>query len=173
MTFLGVTDDWNIGQGKHYVTIFVRSECLEGEPRVCEPEKYTDLIWCEWEHIPSPRFKPLENLMKQGVHPFATYYGKLVRDRIPEIIESRGGTTQSHEASVEEYREALRAKLVEEVDEFLESGEMEELADVLEVIHALTALHGTPREQLQLIQTKKRDERGGFEKRIILDETRS
>ncbi len=172
ITYLGVTDDYDIGEGKHYVTIFVKAEAPEGEPRVCEPDKYIDLRWVRWEEVPSPRFRPLEKIMKQGVHPLATYYGKLVRDRIPEIIQERGGVAVTHEASLEEYACALRAKLVEEVDEFLQNGEHEELADILEVIHALTALHGTPREQLQLIQTKKRDERGGFENKIILDETR-
>lgn len=172
ITFLGVTDDWDMGEGKHYVTIFVRAQCPAGEPRITEPNKYTQLTWCEWERIPSPRFKPLDHLMKQGIHPLATYYGKLVRDRIPEIIEGRGETVVIHEATGEEYREALRAKLVEEVDEFLKSGNQEELVDILEVIHSLTALQGTPREQLQLIQKQKRDDRGGFEKRIILDETR-
>lgn len=169
--FLGVTDDYDIGEGKHYVTIFVKAESRQGEPRVCEPDKYVDLQWCPWERIPSPRFRPIEKLMRQGVHPLATYYGKLVRDRIPEIIQERGDVVLSHEATPEEYKRALKAKLVEEVDEYLKSEEPEELADILEVIHSLTSLQGTPREQLQLIQTKKRDERGGFERRIILDET--
>lgn len=172
ITFLGVTDDWDIGEGKHYVTIFVRAQCKTGEPRITEPDKYTELTWCEWERIPSPRFKPLDHLMKQGVHPLATYYGKLVRDRIPEILEGRGVRAVTHEATMEEYREALYAKLVEEVDEYLNNKEPEELADIMEVIHSLTALTGTPREQLQLIQNNKREQRGGFEKRIILDETR-
>lgn len=172
ITFLGVTDDHDISEGKHYVTIFMRAACPTGEPVICEPDKYQELCWCPWERIPAPRFKPLDHLMKQGVHPLATYYGKLVRDAIPQIIQERGDVAITHEATREEYREALKAKLVEEVGEFLESGHMEELADVLEVIHAMTALDGVPREQLQLMQTKKRDERGGFEKRIILDETR-
>ncbi len=170
-TFLGVTDDVDIGEGKHYVTIFMKAFCMAGIPRICEPDKFEELRWCEWEKIPSPRFRPLEKLMQQGVHPLATYYGKLVRDRIPEIIQERGDVALTHEATLEEYKRALQAKLVEEMDEYLKSEEVEELADLLEVIHALTALQGTPREQLQLIQTKKREERGGFEKKIILDQT--
>ncbi|MBM5789588.1 NUDIX domain-containing protein [Candidatus Parcubacteria bacterium] len=170
--FLGVTDDWNIGEGKHYVTIFMRAACPEGEPRVCEPDRYTQLMWCEWERIPFPRFKPMEHLMKQGVHPLATYYGKLVHDRIPELMESRGVTVMTHGATMDEYHEALKAKLVETVGTFLESGETDVLADVLETVQTLTALLGTSREQLQLIQSQKKNARGGFEKRIILDETR-
>lgn len=170
--FLGVTDDHAIGEGKHYITIFMRAECHNGEPLVCEPDKFTDLRWCVWEKIPTPRFHPLENFIKQGVHPFATYYHKLVRDRIPEIIESHGGQVIFHEASAGEYKEALKAKLIEEMEEYLQSETPEELADILEVIHTLSALHAVPKEQLQLMQTTKREERGGFENRIILDETR-
>lgn len=172
VTFLGVTDDYDIGEGKHYVTIFMKASCTTGEPRICEPDKLEELRWCDWEQIPSPRFKPLEKLLRQGVHPLATYYGKLVRDRIPEIIHDRGEISLTHEATLGEYKQSLQAKLVEEMDEYLHSELPEELADLLEIIHALTALHGTHREQLQLIQTQKRQERGGFEKRIILDETR-
>lgn len=169
--FLGVTDDFDIGEDKHYVTIFMKATCHTPEPRICEPDKYVDLQWCLWEQIPIPRFRPLEKLMRQGVHPLSTYYGKLVRDRIPEIIQERGDKAITHEATLEEYKQSLHAKLVEEMDEYLKSEATEELADLLEVIHALTALHGTPREQLQLIQTKKREDRGGFEKKIILDAT--
>lgn len=170
--FLGVTDDFDIGEDKHYVTIFMKATCHTPEPRICEPDKFVDLTWRAWEEIPTPRFRPLEKLMRQGVHPLSTYYGKLVRDRIPEIIQERGDVPIVHEAGLEEYKQALHAKLVEEMDEYLKSEETEELADLLEVIHALSALQGTPREQLQFIQTKKSQERGGFEKRIILDETR-
>lgn len=169
--FLGVTDDFDIGEDKHYVTIFMKAECEHDEPNICEPDKYIDLHWCRWEDIPSPRFSPLQKLMQQGIHPFATYYGKLVRDRIPRIIEEHGNIAITHEASLSEYKQQLHAKLVEEVDEYLQSEETEELADILEVIHSLTSLHGIHREQLTWIQTKKREERGSFDDKIILDQT--
>lgn len=170
--FLGVTDDFDIGEGKHYVTIFMKAECVHQEPRVCEPDKYIDLHWCRWEDIPTPRFSPLQKLMHQGIHPFATYYGKLVRDRIPELIEDHQESCVTHEATHEEYRQALRAKLVEEVTEFLESETLDELADILEVIHSLSALSGVTREKLLGRQREKRDKRGGFDQKIILDQTR-
>lgn len=69
--FLSVTDDHDIGEGKHYVTIFMKSECVQGEPTITEPDKYVELRWCRWEDVPSPRFKPLEKLMCQGVHPLS------------------------------------------------------------------------------------------------------
>ncbi len=169
--FLGVTDDYDIGEDKHYVTIFMKASSMHGEPFITEPDKYIEQRWCKWEHIPSPRFKPLENLMRQGVHPLATYHGKLVRDRIPEIIHSRGERVSWHIASANEYKEALKTKLAEEVLEYLDSGEIVELADILEVIHSLTALEQIPREQLQLIQKKKQEKRGGFDQKIMLDTT--
>ncbi|NQV88797.1 MAG: nucleoside triphosphate pyrophosphohydrolase [Parcubacteria group bacterium] len=111
-------------------------------------------------------------MVRQGYHPLSVCHDKLVRDKLPEIIESHGDVAITHVADTGEYRDRLRAKLIEEVREYIESGETEELADIIEVIHSLTALDGTHREQLQLIQTKKHDERGGFEKRIVLDQTR-
>ncbi len=72
---------------------------------------------------------------------------KLVRDRIPQIIRDGGGQPLVRVADGEEYRALLRAKLVEEVQEFLASDDPEELADVLEVLHALASdlgLDGDP-----------------------------
>lgn len=98
-------------------------------------------------------------------------YNKLVRDNIPEYIISRGGQPVTHIASDEEYREKLREKLQEEVAEFLEAESLEELADVLEVIDALIQYQQFDRQALTAAQVAKRAERGGFEKRIILDES--
>jgi predicted house-cleaning noncanonical NTP pyrophosphatase (MazG superfamily) len=122
--------------------------------------------------LPSPLFAPVDTFLRQGYHPFAVRHDKLVRDKIVEMIHSRGGVANSYTAESQEYQDRLCAKLAEEVLEYLESGEVEELADILEVIHSLTALQGTNREQLQLIQTKKREERGGFEKRVVLTQAR-
>ncbi|PIG96147.1 nucleoside triphosphate pyrophosphohydrolase [Deinococcus sp. UR1] len=87
--------------------------------------------------------------------------GKLVRDRIPELF---GGQTRL--LTEGEYRAALRAKLEEEVAEYLDSGEPEELADVLEVLRALAALHGLTPEDLEVLRRAKADARGGFAGRI-------
>lgn len=98
-------------------------------------------------------------------------YDKLVRDRIPDIIAEKGERSTVHVASDEEYRSKLREKLTEEVAEFMESGEREELADVLEVVYALAAERGLSQEELERIRREKAEKRGGFAGRIILEET--
>lgn len=99
-------------------------------------------------------------------------YNKLVRDNIPEIILATGMTPTVHCADDTEYWEKLREKLQEEVNEFLtESNETEELADILEVIDAICEHKGVDRVTLQETQKRKRETRGGFKKRIILEQT--
>jgi predicted house-cleaning noncanonical NTP pyrophosphatase (MazG superfamily) len=98
-------------------------------------------------------------------------YKKLVRDKIPEIITSKGSTPVTHIASELEYEEKLLEKLFEEMEEFKKDASEEELADILEVIYAIGDTKGVSREKLEEIRLKKREERGGFVSRIILDET--
>ncbi|PIB08553.1 hypothetical protein B1C81_13245 [Streptomyces sp. HG99] len=96
--------------------------------------------------------------------------GKLVRDRIPQIIREDGGDPITYIASPAEYRSRLRDKLGEEVIEFLEADEvsaLEELADVLEVVRALAAEFGVDAERLEQIRAAKACERGGFAERIV------
>ncbi len=95
-------------------------------------------------------------------------HNKLVRDRIPEIIEKTGKTATIRIAEDDEYRTLLQQKLLEEVNEFLESGNPEELADILEVISALGTVCGLSMEQVHKVAEDKRNRRGGFEKRIVL-----
>jgi predicted house-cleaning noncanonical NTP pyrophosphatase (MazG superfamily) len=99
-----------------------------------------------------------------------TIYDKLVRDRIPEIIESRGGKASFRACADEgEYLSRLVAKLREEVDEFDRDRNAEELADILEVIRALCVRLGLDPQDVEAIRAKKEAERGGFEKRLILE----
>lgn len=96
--------------------------------------------------------------------------GKLVRDRIPEIIRESGEVPVITTAGDDEYEPLLRAKLLEEVSEFLEAGEdeaLDELADVLEVICALNRLKGETLHDLERRRVHKRIERGGFSKKIV------
>ncbi|HTK60672.1 MAG TPA: nucleoside triphosphate pyrophosphohydrolase [Candidatus Baltobacteraceae bacterium] len=97
-------------------------------------------------------------------------YDKLVRDRIPEIIEARGGKASFRPcADDEEYLVRLVAKLREEVDEFDRDRNAEELADVLEVVRALCLKLGLDPAAVEALRVKKAEERGAFEKRLILE----
>jgi predicted house-cleaning noncanonical NTP pyrophosphatase (MazG superfamily) len=93
---------------------------------------------------------------------------KLVRDRIPEIIRAAGGRPETRVADPAEHVSRLRAKLVEEGGEYIASGDPEELADVLEVVHALAAAHGISPAELERLRSAKAAERGGFGKRLVL-----
>jgi predicted house-cleaning noncanonical NTP pyrophosphatase (MazG superfamily) len=94
--------------------------------------------------------------------------GKLVRDRIPQIIRSKGLEPVTYTASTEEYAARLRDKLREEVEEFLASdNDPEELADILEVLYALAEQVGADRQQLEKLRAVKAQERGRFADRII------
>lgn len=95
-------------------------------------------------------------------------YNKLVRDRIPEIIEAQGEKPNIRTLDEAEYLSALEEKLNEEVCEYHRDKNCEELADILEVAFALAAVHGCSREELLALCSRKREARGGFEKRIFL-----
>lgn len=96
-------------------------------------------------------------------------YHKLVRDKIPEIIENSGKSCVTQVLSREEYLTHLRRKLDEEVREYHESGEHEELADILEVVYALAAATGCPEDSLNAIRREKAQKRGSFTQKILLE----
>ena len=97
-------------------------------------------------------------------------YYKLVRDYIPEIINASGKTCTTEILSPEEYLRMLDAKLDEELAEYHKDQNIEELADLLEVIRAVTVARGYSLEDLERVRAEKAAERGGFEKRILLKE---
>ncbi len=99
-------------------------------------------------------------------------YNKLVRDRIPEIIRSKGGVPITSILTDEEYRVRLNEKLMEEVREYLEDQNIEELADIYEVILAILSIQNVSFEQMREIALVKRKERGGFEQKVFLKEVR-
>ncbi|USZ69768.1 nucleoside triphosphate pyrophosphohydrolase (plasmid) [Halorussus salilacus] len=98
-----------------------------------------------------------------------TEYDKLVRDRIPDIVAENGEQAVVHVAEGAEYRERLREKLCEEAAEFRETGDPEELADVLEVLAAIRDAEGFDRGELERLRAEKADERGGFEDGVVLE----
>lgn len=97
-------------------------------------------------------------------------YDKLVRDRIPEIMEGLGKKFVVRTLSDEEFATRLTLKLREETEEFAASGDISELADILEVIHGILDHRGTGFEELETLRIRKKGERGGFSKRILLAE---
>ncbi len=102
----------------------------------------------------------------------AKVYNKLIRDRIPEIIEASGKTCVCETLANEQYIEKLNEKLLEEVREYLESGTVEELADIGEVMHAILDFKGIPLEEFQRVRMEKLQERGGFKKKLLLKEVK-
>ena len=94
---------------------------------------------------------------------------KLVRDRIPELIEQSGQICNYAETKNKElFVELLRAKLIEEVNEFLSTGTVEELADITLVIETIAEVLGYSKEQFEKACSDKNDERGKFSKKYII-----
>jgi predicted house-cleaning noncanonical NTP pyrophosphatase (MazG superfamily) len=96
-------------------------------------------------------------------------YNKLIRDKIPQIITASDKKFDTHIASEKEYTESLETKLKEEVNEYLSDKNLEELADVMEVIFALAKNLGYSEDDLINKRNEKSDARGGFDKKIILE----
>ena len=95
-------------------------------------------------------------------------YNKLVRDKIPEIIENDDKTCEIEILSDERYLEMVDAKLDEELAEYHKDQSVEELADLLEVIYASAEARGCSAEQLESIRVTKLKKRGGFKDKIFL-----
>jgi predicted house-cleaning noncanonical NTP pyrophosphatase (MazG superfamily) len=99
------------------------------------------------------------------------HHNKLVRDRIPEIIQQAGLQSEVVVMSEGEYRQALREKLLEEAQEAATANPHDlvgELADLQEAIEALSVAYGIERDKIFEVQRRKRSERGGFERRLRL-----
>jgi len=94
---------------------------------------------------------------------------KLVRDRIPEIIEASGQTCKYHIAHHTEHKERLFDKLTEELVEFIEEPCLEEAADLLEVLHKIFEVHDLDLRDVAQAAATKGDERGRFELGVILE----
>ena len=98
-------------------------------------------------------------------------YNKLVRDKIPQIIEKAGKKPIIRILSDDELPLYLEMKLEEEVKEYRESKNPEELADILEVIVTLAKTQGVSFEDLMILQAEKRFRNGSFKEKILLIET--
>ncbi len=95
-------------------------------------------------------------------------YNKLVRDKIPEMIVKEGYVPETEILSDEKFLQELDKKLREEVNEYCESGDAEEIADVLEVLYAICDARGYSFDEVMKIKEEKKSKRGGFSKKIFL-----
>lgn len=98
-------------------------------------------------------------------------YNKLVRDKIPEYICKKGGNPITHIADDAEYWQKLKEKLVEEVEEFRNDENIEEFADLLEVVDAIADYKNFDRNEVEKVKEKKATEKGRFKDKIILEES--
>ena len=97
-------------------------------------------------------------------------YNKLVRDKIPELIKNNGANAVNTKIlNDEEYLKALNTKLVEELNEYLSSGEIEELADLEEVLRAILDAKNTSYSDFEEIRINKVNKRGAFKNKIFLE----
>ena len=96
-------------------------------------------------------------------------YNKLVRDKIPEIISNNGENPKTRILDNIEYKKELDRKLLEEVNEYLKDDNIEELADIEEVLLAILSYKDTSIEEFEKIIKEKEDKRGAFKKKIFLE----
>jgi len=95
-------------------------------------------------------------------------YDKLIRDKIPDIIIKAGKTPHTYVADNKEYHQKLIEKLKEELDEYIENSNLEELADIMEVLDALIDFHQVDKKRFYAIKNQKKQSNGGFEQRLVL-----
>jgi len=98
-------------------------------------------------------------------------FNKLVRDKIPEIIEKNNETCEIRILEDSEYLEELNKKIQEEMKEYLESGEIEELADLEEVLRAILNVKNCSYQEFEKLRKDKVLKRGAFDKKIFLIST--
>lgn len=96
-------------------------------------------------------------------------YNKLVRDKIPQVIEQANSVPFTHVATEEEVKPLLLHKLIEELEEFKATPNEEELADILEVIDGIAHAFNLDMDKVLTVKADKLEKRGGFKERIILE----
>ena len=96
-------------------------------------------------------------------------YNKLVRDKIPEIINNDNRVAITRKLDNIEYLNELNKKLQEEVKEYLEDNNVEELADIVEVIYGILNYKNVSIEEFEIIRKNKVDKKGAFNQKIFLE----
>ena len=95
-------------------------------------------------------------------------FNKIVRDKIPSIIEKEGRKVNIKELSNDEYKKELNKKLQEEIKEYFEDNNVEELADIVEVIYGIVKSMGLSIEEFEKIRLEKVEKRGAFDNKTYL-----
>lgn len=95
-------------------------------------------------------------------------YNKLIRDKVPNYIEESGKNHVTRVLEEKEYIENLNQKLQEELNEYYENEEVEELADLVELVYSIIQYKGVSIEEFEKIRLQKKYKRGGFDKRLLL-----
>lgn len=111
-------------------------------------------------------------MINEEVMPMKHIYNKLIRDRIPEIIENDHKTCATRILNDEEYLKCLKSKLLEECNEVINAeGEdiKKEIADVLEVLEALENTLHIDQQEIMSIKEKKAHNNCAFDKKIYLE----
>lgn len=148
-----------------HLTLF-NCTIAEGIPQLLE---HNDLRWIATDEISQYQFCPADTVILDKLRRIKKYY-KLVRDRIPEIISDSGKTCVTEILSEEAYIKMLDAKLDEELAEYHKDQNIEELADLMEVIYACAAARGYSVDDLEKVRKDKVNKRGGFKEKILLKE---
>ena len=111
-----------------------------------------------------------ENKVHVGRARDVKVYNKLIRDRIPQIIEQSGKKAIIKKVSGKEYLDLLNAKLSEELQEYLDNQSIEELADLVEVVYAILDFREVSLQEFEGIRKQKVMERGAFQDKLLLKE---
>lgn len=96
-------------------------------------------------------------------------YNKLVRDNIPDIFLKEHSLPVTRTLNDEEYVEELNKKLLNEVNEYLNTNNVEQMVDILEVVRAIINNSDTTYEEIEEKRRKKAKKKGTFEKRVYLE----
>ena len=96
-------------------------------------------------------------------------YHKLVRDKIPQVIKDANKKPVFYVATPEEVKPLILDKLIEELEEFKQTPNEEELADLLEVIDGISLAFGLNMESVLELKAQKKEDRGGFSQGIVLE----
>lgn len=96
-------------------------------------------------------------------------YNKLIRDNIPDIIKRANQNPITRVLNEKEFELELNKKLQEELNEYIQSGDIMELVDIGEVMHAILKLKNVSIEEYQRLRKEKLEEKGAFDKRIFLE----